>query len=647
MCYYLDKRVIACLAARFAGSAILPLLFAALAEIWAADCLGWPKPLPYAAGLAVAFLAFALPADRVADDEEPIDLKVRAARLAACFLAPAASMAAAFRLTAAAVPQPAWCGYPAAGIAGAAAFAVLAARLFPAPKKPGGFRGRRLIGFGEAKRKAKAELPAGDPGLCWGGLVLPSDRATGNFLVCGTVGSGKTLTISMLKRCVLPTIRPGSGRRALVYDAKRDEMGALFGMGPACPIRTLNPFDARSAAWDIAADVRSPAAAYQVAGILIPPEKYASQQFFLDAARHIAAGVLQGFARTAGGSWTLRDVLVALKSRGRIEEVLSATAETEELLGQYFQVPERIQDIVATIATKIAPFEPIAAAWSHAGEKISLGGWLEEESVLVLGSDEANRSAMEAINRVIFRRLCELILSGPESDGAGTWFFLDEVRQAGCLEGLGGLLTNGRSKGAAVVLGFQDIEGLRDAYGDKAANELTGQCGHLAILRLSSPATARWASDLHGAYEQKERRTSESSSSGAHGKSSGSTVSEQLATRDAVLAAEFMALPPTTEKGGLPGHYVVPGIGAYKTCLPWAWIRERVGRRDPDTPDFVARPDEAQYLRPWSEEDRERLGLDAPAETPPIPKTAEKPTAKPSEQRRGTLGSLKGFGNGE
>jgi len=80
---------------------------------------------------------------------------------------------------------------------------------------------------------------------------------------------------------------------------------------------------------------------------------------------------------------------------------------------------------------------------------------LSPHSILVLGNDEDNRAAIDTINQLIFKRLSELMLAQPEvnpGDSKSTWFLLDEVRQAGKLEGLSALMTKGRSKGAAVLL---------------------------------------------------------------------------------------------------------------------------------------------------------------------------------------------------
>ena len=102
----------------------------------------------------------------------------------------------------------------------------------------------------------------------------------------------------------------------------------------------------------------------------------------------------------------------------------------------------------ATVATKIAPYEVIAAAWDNATEKVSLTEFMKGEFVLVLGNDEETRTALDAINKVLFKRLSELILAGSETRTRQTWIFIDEVREAGNLEGLSRLMTKGRSKGA-------------------------------------------------------------------------------------------------------------------------------------------------------------------------------------------------------
>ena len=176
-------------------------------------------------------------------------------------------------------------------------------------------------------------------------------------------------------------------------------------------------------------------------------------------------------------------------------------------------------------------------------------------------------------------------------------------------------MTKGRSKGAAVLLGFQDIHGLHDVYGREAANELVGQCNTKALLRLNSPETARWASQLFGSSEFLESRRSHSRSRNfrelgwRHGGSSGESVSNGIAKRELVLDSEFLDLPETSFENGVTGFFLNPLTGAFKHHLPSDWLRQQLQPPDPSTPNLIRRPDAHQFLRPWSDRDASDLGL--------------------------------------
>lgn len=69
---------------------------------------------------------------------------------------------------------------------------------------------------------------------------------------------------------VLNRVGTGIGRRALIYDAKQDIIPQLAAYCDLRHVRTLNPYDGRGVAWDIAADVAEPLTAMEIAFTLIP-----------------------------------------------------------------------------------------------------------------------------------------------------------------------------------------------------------------------------------------------------------------------------------------------------------------------------------------------------------------------------------------
>lgn len=464
--------------------------------------------------------------------------------------------------------------------------------------------------------------------LSFMGKQLPLEAATTHFCFIGATGSGKTVSIRLLMQSAFPLIGKGYGHRAIVYDAKRDILPVLGGMMDSRYVVTFNPFDKRSVAWDMAKDITTPANALQLATILIPIEKNASQPFFGDAARHILTNVIISFILTAPGEWTFRDVVWAMLHTDILTKVLNRREETKKLVKLYFSHEGTAQNIMSTIATKMNAYSIIAALWDRATTKISLNHWLQNEYVIVLGNDYTNRAAVDAINQVIFKRVSELILDKDDISETGhrngiaplTWVVLDEFVRAGKLDGAVELATEGRSKGAAMIFGFQDINGARAVYTKEITEEIIGQCSNVVILRLQSPETAEWASSLFGKNEAFETEFNEGSSEGgssgqAGGSNWGSSWGKSIRRqeRQAVLTSQFLNLPLTSRDTGLTGYFYSP-FGHFKGIVRHYTINGNdlfasLAKKKQGVHGVARRTGEEQYLTAWTQEDVERLGL--------------------------------------
>lgn len=479
-------------------------------------------------------------------------------------------------------------------------------------------RGTELLSYATAQAKVSFQVGPGEETLVWGGLRLPERASEGNFGAVGASGSGKSKTLQHLMQSVLPLVGVRRDTRALVYDAKRDMLSLLSGMNLSCPVIILNPFDGRSVAWDMARDLTDPAATREIAEILIPDKANDQNPFYTRAAQAAFAATLKSFILKSPGAWTLRDALNVTASPKRLRRVLSATPETESVVEQIFKPPDTLRNTLQTIAAATAALEPVAALWSHNKRQFSLAEWVSADSILVLGTDWTYSKTLKAINRVLFYRLTQLVLNQPESRSRRTWFFIDELKEAGNLDGLPSLLSFGRSKGVRVAVAFQDIEGLRrsDVYGEKAANEMLGLLANKSILRLDSEVTAGWASQVIGEELGVERTKT-------RGKD-GTTEVEHVYKREAVLASELMRFPPA-DATAFSGVHIVPSVGVYSVRWPY-----QHGLCPPGPVEsFLPRPAVEQLLPVWNVEDERRLFGSAPDEPPPGPAT--EPTPPPDE----------------
>ena len=209
------------------------------------------------------------------------------------------------------------------------------------------------------------------------------------------------------------------------------------------------------------------------------------------------------------------------------------------------------------------------------------------------------------MNQLFVSMVAQHALTMSESNRRRTWFFFDEFREAGKLQGLHSLIVRGRSKGCCVVLGFQDIQGLQAVYGEKVANEIVGQCGNKAFLRMESSATAKWASECVSDFESIEVNLSQTYS--RHGDSS--TNSQQRSTRPRIMAAEFLSMPPIDEHNGLHGVYLVRSKGLYEEVYTPSELSQYLKKLDGRIASFEPTPTHYQFLEPWSQHDEARLGL--------------------------------------
>lgn len=450
--------------------------------------------------------------------------------------------------------------------------------------------------------------PEFDPNVRFVSVLLDDEECPQHFCYMGATGSGKTAGLRLLLQDVVPDVRMQPDTRLLYYDAKQDGMSMLRGMDPDVRIVTLNPFDSRGAAWNMSADVIEPRVAIEIAFTLIP-EQQESQPFFSAASRHLLYGVMLSYL-TRRLDWGLADVLRGLGSAKVLRSVLAASPYTKGLIPRYFGDARLLRNILSTLATKLLAFEPIAASWEAALERISLTDWIEDSFVLMLGNAEISRHAIDALNRCIFKRASDLHLNQSESTTRRTWWVVDELSEAGKLDGIISLCKKSRSKGGCVVICCQTLEGLRDPalYGPYQTAELLGQIGHRFFGRLECPETAEWAARLFGDQEIRQVTRSHSGTSGFSGKEASGSVSfsenEQFVTQKTVLPSEFMSLPPCNDMDGLTCFCLSRSIGAFWSHLPGHELFDEDLAPSADVPDFVMRPVEHQLLRPWTKEER-------------------------------------------
>ena len=467
---------------------------------------------------------------------------------------------------------------------------------------------------------------------------LPVEEAVKHLLICGTIGSGKTIGIQLFLQSIARRFQAGRTQpeQLIVFDAKCDVIPLLATMGLRPEDETvwiLNPFDTRSAVWNLGEAVQMPAMGGALAQLLVPEEKHSNAPFFADSARLLVRAVIMALNAAVGTDWTLRDLLCALDSREHIEAVTANHSSAMRAVAPFLNDNKHSTSILSTLASKLGRFQQVAALWSSNpyARRFNINGFLDRPGVLVLGNDPVLRDSFWPLNAILLKALVNEILRRPNTLQPRHWFVLDEFRAMERVDCIHDLLNRGRSKGASVLLGVQTVEGLEEVYGKASANEIMSLCSYKTFLRSGSPHTSEWTEKFFSKVRRLE--TSVTKNEGAGGKNT--SEQQSIQERSMFLASYFLDLPFP----GLGSDYVgvcdVPILGEilvvrrpFDDVLSWC-------HKSQDVPNVVQRDNvKDQTLWPWTPAEERRF-----CEKPKSTKAITEETASQENEVKNTLTS--------
>jgi hypothetical protein len=376
-----------------------------------------------------------------------------------------------------------------------------------------------------------------EPVFC-AGQPVPALDETKHFKILGTTGTGKSTAIRGLLAGAL-----ARGDRAVIADPD-GAYGAQF----YCPDRgdlILNPFDPRSARWDLFAELRESYDSDLLARALVP-DQGGDDRAWRAYARTFLSAALRQLARAG-----CRDVaeLHQLVTAAPIEELRLLLAPTAA--GPYLSDDNaRFFASVRAIATaQLAPLEHLARPVG--ATQLSLRDWVREgaaspgRGVVFLPYRASQIATLRSVVSTWMRLAIFEAMDLPEKDHR-LWFVIDELDALGPIDGLKDALARLRKFGGRCVLGFQSIAQVSGTYGPADAQTIVENCGNTLILRCSAAengGTARFASRLIGEREVLRKQVSRVQGGIFDKPQRSRTVSLQRVTESAVLPAEIEQLP--------------------------------------------------------------------------------------------------------
>ncbi|MBF6570950.1 MAG: type IV secretion system DNA-binding domain-containing protein [Candidatus Binataceae bacterium] len=415
-------------------------------------------------------------------------------------------------------------------------------------------RGLRLIHRHQlSSQLRRTGLRADPPGVELARVRIPRSIECEHFLITGATGAGKSMAIRSLLRQI-----QARGELAIVVDPECEYLSEFYR-----PLRgdlILNPVDERCPYWSPWLELseryyQADAATLAASLIPEPPRGYesGSDHFFRQSSRTLLESLLQ--VATPREPQSIPKLLEL--TRDQLKQALSGTPAYSLIdPGAH----EQGAGMIATVAnaTRSLLYLPPAdgrLSWSALEWSEHPEGWL-----FVTMRDESNSAALPLANLWLDLIVGRLLNSA--SDRRRVWIVVDELPVLGRQAKLETLVTRGRKRGLAAVLGFQSIAQLRRIYGHEQAAVLASMPSTKLLLRVDEPETATFIARQIG--EREALREEIGISTAEHGNRY--NLHPARRTEPVVMASEVQRLPK------LEGYLCIAGLDRarvkVKPCVP-------------------------------------------------------------------------------
>lgn len=389
------------------------------------------------------------------------------------------------------------------------------------------------------------------------------------LIVAGT-GGGKGIILTRLLSLLF-----FEGRKTLAYDIKGDYC-STYAEEPGALI--LSPFDARSVAWDVSADLVTRMDAEEFAHLLVASSSAGGgDSIFPEAARDVISVVLFGLIQEKkqhGRLWGFRDLVA----------VLSDEKATTEYCRKYDpgalqSIPENAEKQRAgtfgTIRAACRMLKYLGDAWPDSSQaSFSVLRWLQdpEEALLLLQGSPRYEGLSAFFVSLVYAIAGGKILSLNDDPRRDLWFLIDEMGTLPKMRSLLSMLKLGRSRGLRIVGAIQDFGSINAKYG-KEAETVLGNFGTQLGGRVNDPATAQWLSELFGKRQVERiiisKNHGKNSSVGRSTHTSSEAMSTHVITEDALLDSHFSAIPQADPSRKVPAIMWVRTSGQPALRLEW------------------------------------------------------------------------------
>lgn len=365
------------------------------------------------------------------------------------------------------------------------------------------------------------------------GVPLPPFQECSGVALLGSPGVGKSTSY----RSLMLQLR-GQKCKALIYDISGEFVRKFY--RPGYDI-ILNPFDKRSASWDVWAEGKNEVAYDRIAQAAIPPDAKADP-FWTKAPQLVLASLIDKVARSSLDP-TMAD-LMHLILHVPDEYMAKIVAGTDAASILNMNVEKLAGSLRSIISTNVRAFK-----FMHSrGEQFSFKKWAREDSdrwVFITVRDDL-KATMTSLTSVWIEMALSAILSAETNEAKQTPYYriatlIDEVATLNPIPSLIDYVSTCRKFGGFPVFGIQSNSQGLALYGKDKFTAFTDSIGTIMAFRTNGADGAQWASQQLGKEEQEQ--TTENASYGAASVRDAVNVNKQRKSQEVIMSGEIMQLP--------------------------------------------------------------------------------------------------------
>ncbi|CAM4390506.1 MAG: Coupling protein TraD [Legionellaceae bacterium] len=387
----------------------------------------------------------------------------------------------------------------------------------------------------------------GETSLAIGNIPLPKEVECRHFLIHGSSGTGKSVTI----RHLLAQIR-ARGEKAIIFDKCGDYMRYFYEEGRDIQ---LNPLDSRGRFWDLWRECRDGADYDNLAAALIPmPAGGGSDPFWINASRTIFADAAYQMQHDPNKTiFKLLDTLLTADLTEATTLLLGTEAES--------LISEKAEKMAISIKSVLATYLKSLKYLKTEGTPFSIREWIkndDENNFLFITSLADQHETLKPLISMWLDLVANSLMSLEPSDTRRIWLILDELSSLHKLPYLNQAFAEARKFGGCIVVGIQSIAQLRAIYGTHITEEISGLCNTRLFFRIPTSDTAKWVSSELGVAEKE--KIQEGYSYGENSMRSGVSVSTQTVLEPVVHYSKVMQLNDLEAYMRLPGDWPITKI---------------------------------------------------------------------------------------